>query len=140
MLARNRVAAWPCVTVMTRSSPWLMARVWRSGRTGPCEEGDSDMADRGLTAGPHGERHAAAGPAISEGEALYEDRPARGGWLARMVGRGDDARWPVRVVDNDMTAGRWCDHHGHGRAGGHGYRIFVSALGVRARSVRVHRV
>jgi hypothetical protein len=112
------------------------------GRAGPCVERDGDMADPGLAAGPHGERYAASGPSVSETESLHEDGPARlRARLARMVGRSDHAGLrPVRVVDDDMAAGRRCDHHGDGRAWPHGYWVLVFMRGVGACTVRVHRV
>src|SRR5258708_35735469 len=92
------------------------------------------MANPGLAADPHGERHASAGPPVSESETLYEDRPALLlSGLAGPVARGDHSgRWPVRVVDHDVAARRRRDHHGHGRARGYGYRVLVPMLGSRA--------
>jgi len=100
------------------------------------------MANPGLAADPHGERHAPAGPPVSESETLDEDRPALLlSGRAGPVARGDHSgRWPVWVVDHDTAAGRRRDHHGHGRARGYGYRVLVPMLGGRACPVRVHRL
>src|SRR5450755_1349101 len=82
-------------------------RGWRrSGRAGSCEQRERDVVHLWLAADCHVERHAAAGLAMGEGEALREEACDMG---AGTVGGGgqiaDTRQVSVGVVDHDLPAG-----------------------------------